>query len=106
MMKQMGMNMNEMGDIQRVILQGRNREIVIEGPQVTSIDVQGTTMYQVAGGTETERKLETQEQEVQIPEEDILLVAQQANVSMDKARAALEKTEGDLAQAILNLQTR
>ncbi|MBD3205960.1 hypothetical protein GF319_06410 [Candidatus Bathyarchaeota archaeon] len=106
MMKQMGMNMNEMGDIQRVILQGRNREIVIEGPQVTSIDVQGTTMYQVAGGTETERKLETQEEEVQIPEEDILLVAQQANVSMDKARAALEKTEGDLAQAILNLQTR
>lgn len=106
MMKQMGMNMNEMGDIQRVILQGRNREIVIEGPQVTSIDVQGTTMYQVAGGTETERKLEKQEEEVHIPEEDILLVAQQANVSMDKARAALEQTEGDLAQAILNLQTR
>jgi nascent polypeptide-associated complex subunit alpha len=106
MMKQMGMNMNEMGDIQRVILQGQNREIVIEGPQVTSIDVQGTTMYQVAGGTETERKLEAKEKEVQIPEEDILLVAQQANVSMEKARAALEQTEGDLAQAILNLQTR
>ncbi len=63
-------------------------------------------MYQVAGGKETERKLETEEQKVEIPEEDILLVAQQANVSMEKARAALEATEGDLAQAILNLQTR
>jgi len=106
MMKQMGMNMNEMSDINRVILQGRNREIIIEGPQVTNIDVQGTKMYQVAGGKETERKLETEEQKVEIPEEDILLVAQQANVSMEKARAALEATEGDLAQAILNLQTR
>jgi nascent polypeptide-associated complex subunit alpha len=106
MIKQMGMNMNEMNDIQRVILQSRNREIIIEGPQVTSIDVQGTTMYQIAGGTETERKLEIQEEGVQIPEEDILLVAQQANVSMEKARAALEQAEGDLAQAILNLQTR
>jgi nascent polypeptide-associated complex subunit alpha len=41
-----------------------------------------------------------------IPEEDVLLVAQQANVSMEKARTALERSGGDLAQAILMLQTR
>lgn len=106
MMKQMGMNMDELSDIQRVVLHGRSREIVIENPQVTSINVQGTKMYQIAGGKETERKPEVEEHKVEIPEEDILLVAQQANVSMEKARAALEETEGDLAQAILNLQTR
>ena len=115
MMKQMGMNMNELGDIKRVILQGDNKEIVIEGPSVTSINVQGTKMYQVAGGTETERKPQTgaateaapvEEEKLEIPEADILLVAQQANVSIDKARAALEANEGDLAQAIIKLQTR
>jgi nascent polypeptide-associated complex subunit alpha len=115
MMKQMGMNMNELGDIKRVILQGDNKEIVIEGPQVTSINVQGTKMYQVAGGSETERKPQTgaateaapvEEVQLVIPEEDILLVAQQANVSIDRARVALEDSEGDLAQAIIKLQTR
>ena len=115
MMKQMGMNMNELSDIKRVILQGDDKEIVIEGPSVTSINVQGTKMYQVAGGRETERKAGTapaieeaqvEEKPLVLPEEDILLVAQQANVSMDKARAALENSDGDLAQAIIKLQTR
>ena len=115
MMKQMGMNMNELGDIKRVIFQGDNKEIVIEGPQVTSINVQGTKMYQVAGGRETERKIQSagaveaapvEEEPLVLPEEDILLVAQQANVSIEKARAALENSDGDLAQAIIKLQTR
>ena len=113
MMNQMGMKMNELGDIKRVILQGDKREIVIEGPQVTSINVQGTKMYQVAGGRETEGKPSTaataSEPETappEIPEEDILLVAQQANVSIEVAKKALEDSEGDLAQAIIKLQTR
>ena len=106
MMKQMGMKMDELNDIQRVILQGPNREIIIEGPMVSSINVQGQKMYQITGGTATEQKVEVEETKPEIPEEDILLVAQQANVSMEKARVALEQAEGDLAQAIIMLQTR
>jgi nascent polypeptide-associated complex subunit alpha len=102
MMKQMGLKMDELSDIERVIMQGRKREIVIEGPAVTAINMQGQKMYQVAGGTVTEKALEAK---VEIPEEDVLLVAQQANVSMERARAALEDAEGDLAKAILFLST-
>ncbi len=102
MMKQMGMKMDELGDIDTVILQGPKREIVIEGAAVTSINMQGQNMYQIAGGTATETK---KEQELDIPEEDVLLVAQQANVSVDRARAALEDAEGDLARAILMITT-
>jgi len=102
MMKKMGLKMDELGDIERVILQGRGREIVIEGPAVTAIDMKGQRMYQVAGGSVTERALE---KELVIPEEDVLLVAQQAGVSMDRAQAALEEAERDLAKAILMLTT-
>ena len=41
-----------------------------------------------------------------IPEEDIQLVADQTGKSIEEARRALEETEGDLAKAILLLQTR
>ena len=100
MMKQMGLKMDELSDIERVILQGPRREIVIEGPAVTAINVQGQRMYQVAGGTVTE---ESFEKKLEIPEEDVLLVAQQTGVSMERARTALEDAEGDLARAILML---
>ena len=112
MMQQMGMKMDELSDIKRVILQSDTREIIIEGPAVTSMNVQGQKMYNVVGGRETTRKPEAaaeaavEEAPPAIPEEDVLLVAQQASVSMEKARAALEQSGGDLAQAILMLQTR
>lgn len=100
MMKQMGLKMDEINDIERVILQGPKREIVIERPVVTSINMQGQKMYQVTGGKETEQAFE---EHVEIPEEDVLLVAQQAGVSMERAKAALEDAGGDLARAILML---
>jgi nascent polypeptide-associated complex subunit alpha len=104
MMKQMGMKMDELKDIEKVILQGSKREIIIEGAQVTSINVQGQKMYQIAGGKTTEKKVEQESKPIEIPEEDILLVAQQANVSLEKAKTTLEQVEGDLARAILMLQ--
>jgi nascent polypeptide-associated complex subunit alpha len=102
MMKQMGMKMDELSDIETIILQSPKREIVIKGAAVTSINMQGQKMYQITGGTATETK---KEPELDIPEEDVLLVAQQANVSVDRARATLEDAQGDLARAILILST-
>lgn len=100
MMRQLGMKMEEVPDVERVILQGREREIVVEDPAVTVIDMQGQKIFQVAGSRITERALE---KEVEIPEEDVQLVAQQAGVSPERARAALKEAEGDLAKAILML---
>ena len=40
-----------------------------------------------------------------IPEEDVLLVAQQTGVSMERAKNALRDAEGDLAKAILMITT-
>lgn len=108
MMKSMGLNMEEFPDVKRVILQASDREIVVEEPAVTMIDVKGQKVFQVTGGRVSERSL----REVaptpmpEVPDEDVQLVAQQAGVSLDKARAALKESQGDLAKAILLLGTR
>ena len=115
MMQRMGMQMQEISGVTRVIIQSPGKEIVIEQPTVTSINVQGQKMYQILGGKTMERSpqataapsaaLALEKPVVQIPEEDVLLVAQQAKVSMEKARETLAKCDGDLARAILTLQT-
>jgi nascent polypeptide-associated complex subunit alpha len=105
MMKQMGMKMDELKGFSTVILRSPSKEIIIEGANVTSINVQGQKMYQIVGGKETEQLVQKEEKHIEIPEEDVLLVAQQAGVSLEKARSTLEQVEGDLARAILTLQT-
>lgn len=99
MMRRMGLSMNPI-DVQEVILRTKDKEITIEGPEVAVLEMQGQRIYQVTGGEISEKAVE---KKVTVPEEDVQLVAQQANVSLEKARAALEQTSGDLAQAILLL---
>jgi nascent polypeptide-associated complex subunit alpha len=95
----MGLNMTPL-KVEEVILRTKDKEITIRDPEVAVLEIQGQKIFQVTGGeiSETERK-----KKLVIPEEDIQLVAQQAGVSLDRARAALEQTNGDLAQAILLL---
>jgi len=104
MMQRMGMNMGEMPDVQEVIFRTSDKEIVVENAQVAVIDMGGQKIFQVTGEV-NERALETQEAKVTIPEEDVQLVADQTGKSMEDAKRALEASEGDLAKAILLLQT-
>lgn len=99
LMQRMGLNMTSI-EVDEVIIKAKDKEITISKPEVTVLDLQGQKIFQVTGGKISEK---TFERKIVIPEEDVLLVAQQANVSLDEARAALEQTKGDLAQAILLL---
>ncbi len=100
LMKRMGLNMGALPDVQQVIMKTRTKEIIIEQPEVAVMDMQGQKIFQVTGEKIVEKAIES---EVTIPEEDVQLVAQQAKVSVEEARTALEQTKGDLAQAILLL---
>jgi nascent polypeptide-associated complex subunit alpha len=103
-MKRMGLSMGAMPDVEEVILKTSTKEIIIENPEVAVMEMQGQKIFQIMGERITEKPIE---RKITIPEEDVQLVAQQAGVSLEQARAALEQTEGDLAQAILLLsQTR
>ena len=104
MMQRMGMNMGEMPDVQEVIFRTSDKEIVVENAQVAVLDMGGQKIFQVTGDV-NERALETQEAKATIPEEDVQLVADQTGKSMEDAKRALETSDGDLAKAILLLQT-
>ena len=102
MMQRMGMSMDAVEEVKEVIIKTTNKEIVIEEPEVAVLAVQGQKIYQVTGGKITEK---TVERKLAIPEEDIRLVADQTGKSIEEARRALEDSGGDLAKAILLLQS-
>lgn len=104
MMQRMGMNMGEMPDVQEVIFRTSDKEIVVENAQVAVIDMGGQKIFQVTGEV-SERAPEGQAAKVTIPEEDAQLVADQTGKSIEDAKRALETSDGDLAKAILLLQT-
>lgn len=103
MMQRMGLSMNTVEDVEQVIIKTSNKEIIIEQPEVSIIEAQGQKMFQVAGGRINERAVERKST---VPEEDVRLVADQTGKSVEEARKALEESGGDLAKAILLLQSR
>ncbi len=104
MMQKMGMNMGEMPEVEEVIFRTSSKEIVVQNAQVAVIDMGGQKIFQVTGEV-IERGLEGQNSGVTIAEEDVQLVADQTGKSMEDAKRALESSDGDLAKAILLLQT-
>ena len=102
MMQRMGMEVEEIRDAIQVTIKTPSKEIIIDNPEVSITKMKDQKIFQIMGGEVTERKIVND----LILEEDVKLVAQQANVNIDVARNALERTKGDLAQAILLLAQR
>ena len=98
-MKKMGMKMEDLDGVREVIIRFDDKELIIDDPSVSLMNVMGQETYQVEGKA---REVEL-EYEVEIPDEDVEMVANSANVSEDEARAALEECKGDLAEAIMKL---
>ncbi len=99
MMKQMGISIDEIPNVEQVIIRTPDVDIVFNDANVTVMNAQGADTYQVVGTPEkVPRKLE-------IPDDDVKLVAEQTGVSEAEARKALEQANGDLAEAILALSS-
>lgn len=109
-LKRMGMQFDELEGVSRVSIELPDRRIIIEGPIVAAITMQGQRMYQISGGVETEEPISAEAAgaaaapPAPIGEEDVELVAQQAGVGPEEARRALEESGGDLAKAIIALR--
>jgi len=109
MMQRMGMNMDQVAEVQQVIIRTAAKDIVIDEPEVAILEVQGQKMYQVIGGQVSEQAPSQRQTTVTaapaFSEEDVRLVADQTGKSFEKAKEALEECQGDLAKAILLLQS-
>src|SRR3972149_2770576 len=105
MMQRMGMNMGEVPDVEQVIIKTSSKEITIEQPEVAILEMQGQKIYQIIGGKVVEKAPDRMSSQPAVSEEDVRLVADQTGKSVEEARKALEECEGDLAKAILLLQS-
>lgn len=98
-MKKMGMDMKDLPGVKEVIIRFEDKELVIPDADVNLMNVMGQETYQITGNA-VEVELDA---EIEIPDEDIEMVANQARVSKVDAEEALIATNGDLAEAILKL---
>jgi len=104
-LRRMGIDVSMLTGVKRIVIEFEEKDIIIEDPQVAVITVKGQKIYQIIPGTE--KVVEgPKEVAVEISEEDIKFVAEQAGVSIEEARAALLETGGDIAQAIMLLESR
>ncbi len=97
-MKRMGIKQEEI-EASEVIIKCPDKDLVIRNPQVSKVNAMGQETFQIIG--------EVEEVEVgvsDIKDEDVKTVVQQAKVSEKKAREALVRNKGDIAQTILELQ--
>ncbi len=100
MMKQMGIDINELENVEEVIIRTSEKDIVFNDAEVTIMDARGMKTYQVVG-TPKEVPRETK-----IPDDDVKLVMEQTGSNETDARNALRETKGDMAAAILKLTKR
>jgi nascent polypeptide-associated complex subunit alpha len=120
-MQQQGIDMDQI-EATRVIIEGPESSLIIDQPEVILMKQMGQEIYQVIGeARETSNEelliedtisedgdLSEVSSEIKpvITENDVMLVASQANVDADEARAVLIENNGDIAKAILLLKNR
>jgi len=120
-MQSQGIDMDQI-EATRVIIEGPERTLVIEQPEVILMKQAGQEIYQVVGAAddyaadefsvEEKKSFEGVEDEDEsevkptITENDVMLVASQGNVDPEEAKAVLMECNGDIAKAILLIKNR
>ena len=120
-MKTQGIDMDQI-EATKVIIEGPEKTLVIEQPEVMLMKQMGQEIYQIIGEaeeystgdiiigekeeTEEIEQIEEVEAKPTITENDIMLVAAQGNVDPKEAEAVLKDCDGDIAKAILFFKNR
>ena len=115
MMRRLGMTTESVDGVEEVIVRTRDKEHVFRSPEVTILNVQGVTTYQVVGSPQVRPRSAAPAAAAGTapvappagpPEEDVALVMEQGNVSREEALQALRAADGAPAEAILKILTR
>lgn len=100
MMDRMGVDIEEIPNVQEVLIITDKKEMVITKPTVSEMKSGDGSTFMINAQDYEER-----ERDVQVfSDDEIEIVCVQAGVDKERAEAALRESDGDLAQAILMLK--
>ena len=104
MLKNMGIDIDELENVIDVVIRMPDKVIVIENPSVAIMDSHGVRSYQISGDSKEQSiNVVKDEPPLEIPDSDVELVAAQTGAKKEDAKAALQEAKGDLALAIMKL---
>ncbi|MHB8604149.1 MAG: nascent polypeptide-associated complex protein [Thermoplasmatota archaeon] len=109
MMKQLGIKVEELDDVEEVIIRRATKDTVIREAEVTIMTAQGTRTYQIVGeAVDVPRAAGADAAAAPAPaatysDDDVKLVMEGAGVSAGDAKKALDATNGETAEAIIHL---
>jgi len=95
LMKQLGIS-QERVDADKVIIEAKNKKIIVDKPEIVKIKIQGQESFQISGDISEE----------EISDKDVKTIMEKTKCSEEEARKALEKAKGDLAEAIISLSNK
>jgi nascent polypeptide-associated complex subunit alpha len=97
MMDKMGMSMESLEGVERIVISTAKGDYVFDAAEVVAMTLQGVRSFQITGEPRFEAKAPA------ISDEDVRLVMEQTKAPEDKVRKTLTETKGDIAEAILKL---
>ena len=97
MMKRLGINVKEIDNVEKVIIQTDTKEYLFDDVEVTVMEAQGQKTFQISGNPAIKDRAKDQ------TNDDVKLIVEQTGKSEEEARRALKETNGDIAEAILKL---
>lgn len=100
-MKRLGIRQEEI-EAEVVIIKTKGKDIIINNPSVSKVDMMGQETFQIAGEITEVDAGKTAE----ISEGDIQTVIDQVNCTRENALEALTESSGNLAEAIIRLQKK
>jgi nascent polypeptide-associated complex subunit alpha len=112
MMEQMGIDMEDI-DAEEVIIRTADEDLVFTDAEVQLMEAQGQKTYQIVGDPDHKEPGSTDSGSTDssesggsssVSEDDVEIVAMRADVDEDTAREALEANDGDLADAVDQLE--
>lgn len=98
-MKQLGVKQVEIPAIE-VIIRTAEKDLIIREPSVQKVNMMGQESFQISGEVEEQSRSSA----LEISEEDMKMVMEQAHVDKKTALQAIQDADGDLAEAIMNVK--
>ncbi|MDI6721278.1 MAG: nascent polypeptide-associated complex protein [Candidatus Aenigmarchaeota archaeon] len=96
MMKRLNLNVRQV-DADKVVIEGKEKKIVIRNPEIMIADMMGREVYQITGNVE---------ESMPVREEDILMVMEKTGKDRKTVVEKLEELDNDLARAIIELKEK